>query len=400
VANRASSRLKNQDYRHGFVAQGDFVIRYGWRNWSDASTMLGWAYTKTDSISDAYSGVPDPPFNTLNLTAIKASGYSADFYGARRVSNLPRTTYTGTSSYGIVKYIQQDIGLWRERLILSGGIRGDRDNLETTNLITQRLNTGTDTTLNSFRYGAIFKVVPKVAVYAMKSVQNDPTRVVQRYSRLLAGDPRLNETFTVSPDTQLQEIGVKGEVLGGRLTITADYWEMERAGTTVAVTSVGLSQGQMVSINENREVAGARSRGYELSAFGSINDRLSVIANYTRMSTRQQRAGGAPGELSALPFAPGWNANLFAKYSFRDRRENGWAVKGGIAVIGPYYHMVTGFTDLTLIPKRQESVDVGVAYRWKNYEFDVTINNLTNDPFMITRDQAPRTYRFSVATRF
>jgi outer membrane receptor protein involved in Fe transport len=138
-----------------------------------------------------------------------------------------------------------------------------------------------------------------------------------------------------------------------------------------------------------------------LSLFGSITDRLNVIANYTSMQTSQQRPGAIdPNDLVALPFAPGWNANLFLKYSFRGRDEQGFLVKGGIAAIGPYYHMVTGVTDLVLIPHSQQSIDVGVAYKWRAYDFDLTVNNLTNDPFMITRDQPPRTYRFSVATRF
>ncbi|MSU49723.1 MAG: hypothetical protein EXS37_11670 [Opitutus sp.] len=401
VANRASSRLKNQDYRHGFVAQGDFVVKYSWRNVFTASTMLGWAYAKTHSISDAYSGVPERPFNALNLAEIKASGYSAAYFAPRTVLNLPRTTYNGTESYSIGKYVEHDVGFFRERLILSGGIRSDRDHSDTTNLVTQRPTAGTDTNLNSFRYGATFKVLPKLALYVVKSVQNDPTRTTARYSRLLAGDPRLNEFFTVSPQTDLREIGVKTELLRGRVTLTADYWEMKRTGATVAVTFIGLSQGQNVSINRNEEIAAATSKGCEFSFFGSLTDKFNVIANFTTMQTSQQRPGSVnPADLVSLPFAPGWNANFFGKYSFRDRNEQGWIVKGGIAIIGPYYHMVTGITDLTLIPHRQESIDVGAAYRWKKYEFDVTINNLTNDPFMITRDQAPRTYRFSVATRF
>jgi hypothetical protein len=28
------------------------------------------------------------------------------------------------------------------------------------------------------------------------------------------------------------------------------------------------------------------------------------------------------------------------------------------------------------------------------------VTNLTSDPFLITRDQAPRTYRFSVSAQF
>jgi outer membrane receptor for monomeric catechols len=400
VANRASSRLKNQDYRHGFVAQGDLVVEYAWRRILASATTLGWAYTDTDSVSDSYSGVPDSPFNTLNLAQIAASGFSADFYAARRVSNLPRTTYTRTGSYGIGKFVQQELGFLNERLILNGGIRADRDHSQVRNLVTGAVTGGADTTLNSYRYGAIFKLRPQLALYVVKSVQNDPTRNLARYSRLLAGDPRLSERFTVSPNTELEEIGVKGELFKGRVTFTADYWEMRRKGSVITLTFVGESQGQNVSIGRQQEVAGAMSEGYEFSVFGSPTDRLSLIANYTRMSTSQQRPGAVDSsDRIALRFAPGWNANVFAKYSFRDAQQQGWLVKGGIAAVGPYYHEVTG-VGLVLIPHRQKNIDLGVAYRWRTYDFDLTVTNVDNDPFMITRDQPPRTWRFSVSTRF
>jgi hypothetical protein len=48
----------------------------------------------------------------------------------------------------------------------------------------------------------------------------------------------------------------------------------------------------------------------------------------------------------------------------------------------------------------QYSFDVGAAYTWNNYNFDLMMTNLGDVPFYITRDQAPRSYRFSVTTQF
>jgi hypothetical protein len=67
--------------------------------------------------------------------------------------------------------------------------------------------------------------------------------------------------------------------------------------------------------------------------------------------------------------------------------------------VGPLLTQLTGF-GLTKIPDTQRSYDAGVAYRWKSYNFDLMVTNLDSAPFYITRDQAPRTIRFSASTQF
>ena len=141
----------------------------------------------------------------------------------------------------------------------------------------------------------------------------------------------------------------------------------------------------------------------------SVSERLSLIANYTRMTTSQAFTGqqNAQGWNTTtnrpatvpLRFAPDWNANLFAKYSFRDAQEQGFEVKAGVSAIGPFYAQVTGL-GLTYVPSRQSSFDAGVSYRWRKVLVDLMVTNLGNDPMLVTRDQPPRTYNLSVSTTF
>jgi iron complex outermembrane receptor protein len=393
--------------RHGSTAQGDLIAKYNVQEWFGGLTMVGYSYDDSASRTANYSGVPAAPFNTLDMGAIKASGYSAAFYNGRTVPNLARSSYNESSSYSFGMFAQQDLNFFNERLIFTGGLRSDRDVTETRNLVTGARASGANTTLNSYRYGATFKVTPQLALYLVKSVQNDATRTIQRYNGLLAGDPRLTEFFTVSPFTELQEAGVKGEILGGRMSFSLNYWEMTRTGSVVNVLTNGVSQGQPVTFGTQTEIQGAMSKGWEFSAYGSITSRLSLIANYTDMTTsqaytgQQNSAGYTTANTSTIPirFAPEWNANIFAKYSLRNERNEGWELKAGISAVGPMLTQLTGL-GLTWIPERQESIDAGVAYRWRDYNFDLMVTNLGNDPFYITRDQPPRTYRLSVSTQF
>jgi iron complex outermembrane recepter protein len=395
-------------WRRATTTQGDLIGKYEPISWLSGTTMVGYSYDDSYSRNANYTGIPNAPFNTLSMSAIKAAGFSESFYAGRTTTNLPRTAYTRTKSFSFGIYAQQDFSLFKDRLLLTGGLRSDHDSIVTRNLVTGAIASNADTTLNSYRYGLTFKITPRLAAYAVKSIQTDPTRSVQRYNGLLAGDPRLTEFFIVSPVTDLKEIGLKGELLGGRLSFAADYWEMTKTGSTSNVLTNGISQGQSVTFGTQTEIEGAQSKGYEFSAYGSLTNRLSIIANYTKMDTSQGFTGqqntlgwttaSNPGRIP-LRFAPDWNLNLFAKYSFRDAREQGWEIKAGISAIGPQITQLTGY-GLTSIPDEQHSYDAGVAYRWRAYTADLMVTNVGNDPFVITRDQAPRTYRFSVSTRF
>lgn len=397
----------NIGWRRATTTQGDLIARYNPWKWLGGTTMVGYSYDDSDSRTANYTGIPAAPFNKLSMPAMAASGFSESFYAGRTVPNLPRTSYTRSRGFSFGMYVEQDVSLFKDRLIFTGGIRSDHDSSATTNLVTNAVSSSANTTLNSYRYGATFKIIPSLAVYVVKSVQSDPTRTIQRYNGLLAGDPRLNEFFTVSPLTDLKEIGVKGELLGGRMSYAADYWEMTKTGSVVNVLTNGLSQGQNVTYGTQTEIEGATSKGVEFSAFGSITSRLSLIANYTHMTTGQGFTGqqNQMGWTTAnhpdripLRFAPDWNANLFLKYSFR-HHEQGWEVKAGVSAIGPLLTQLTGY-GLVQIPESQHSYDAGVSYAWKKWNFDLMVTNIGEDPLVITRDQPPRTYRFSVSTRF
>jgi len=409
LLSRSSQRVGNITSTNASTLQGDLVARFGVKNWLNSTTLLGYAYDDSDTINQQFSGIPDAPFNTLNIATIAATGNSRSFYDGRRVSNLNRTIFRTTSSHNFGVFVQQDFGLWQDRVLLSGGIRTDRDHIATRNVIGGAQTGGADTKLDSHRVGLTYKFNPRLSAYVVTSLQNDPTRTVQRYNGLLAGDPRLSETFTVSPYSDLKEAGMKGELFQGRMSFSLAYWEMVRTGSTINTLAPGQSMGQNVNIGTQMVVEGARSEGWEFNAYGSVTERLSLIANYTKMETSQAFSGqqngmgwnlttNNPGRIP-LRFAPEWNGNLFAKYSFQDAQNQGWEVRGGISAIGPFYAQLTGL-GLAYVPTTQRSFDAGVSYRWKRYTVDLAVNNIDSSPMLVTRTQPPRTYNLTLTGRF
>lgn len=408
-----SSSQGSVGWRRGQTAQGDLVAKYNLGSVAAAMTMVGYSYDDGSFEDSFYNGIPAAPFNTLNLAAMKAGGYSASYFNGR-VANLPRATYTENDSYSRGYFVQQDVAFFQKRLLITGGLRSDKDVFETRSKITGLRTAGSRQTLNSWRYGATFKINPSLSVYVVNSLQNDTPSSVQRSTRLTPGDPRLNEFFAISPGTELKEIGVKGEVLEGRLSVTANYWEMAKKDLTITFTSTTTSQapsdfGTPINIAETFKYDGT-SKGVELTAYGAITDRLSVIANYTVLDTSQLFKGQAnsegwsvatnnPGTIP-LRFAPKWTGNLFVKHSLRDARQQGWEIKGGVTAVGKLLASLASGHGFAYIPDAQYSFDAGASYSWRKYQFDLMVTNLTEAPFLITRDQPPRTYRLSVSTTF
>lgn len=394
-----SQRTGGESATHNTTAQGDLITRYGWRNWVHASTLVGYSYSNNAGVTDNSSGIPNAPFNKIDIAALAAMDDDLSYFDGRTVT-LKRSSYTTAKSYNFGYYGEQILSFWDDRIIASGGLRRDHDHSETKNLVSGATSALSNTTLNSYRYGVTFKVMPKLAVYAVRSVQTDPTRTIQRYNGLLPGDPRNDEFFSVNPLTSLKEIGVKTDLLGGRVTAAVAYWQMTKEGSVQNLLANGTSMGQPVTFGTQTVIQGAESKGYEISVFGNVTERLSVVGNFSDMETSQQNPASQDlNNRIAIRFAPDWNFNTFARYSFRDSHNHGLLLKAGLSLIGPVWTQATGI-GLVEVPHVQKNIDLGAAYRIGNYDIDFMVTNVANDPFLITRDQPPRTYRLSVTTLF
>jgi len=235
-------------------------------------------------------------------------------------------------------------------------------------------------------------------------VQNNPATVYQAYNGLLAGDPRLAQFFTVSPVQLLYEYGVKTELFHGRMSFTADHWQLSGTGSVVNSLASGTSEGQNVTFGTEIPLGNQETHGFEFETYGAVTDRLSIVANYTRMFSSVQNSADPthPNDLIPLTFCPIWSFNVFAKYEFHDPEKNGLEIKAGIRYIGPMLDQVTLTSGATLtpIPNSQWTADAGAGYKWNRYMFDFLVSNLNDSAFVITRDIPPRTYHVSASVRF
>jgi outer membrane receptor for monomeric catechols len=410
VENNSVSVIKSA-YQHSITeyrnvtVQGDLIANYRWK-WVDGSTMVGYNYRDEFTTNVVWSGTPNAPFNFIDLAALAATGDSLSYFSGRTVNDAPPATSTRAKAMNLGVYAEQSVGFFHDQLLLNGSLRRDHDYLYTLNMLKSPpvQSTGGNIWLTSYRFGFTAKVRPHLALYAVESLQNNPASTYQKYGQLLPGDPRLAEYFTVSPSVKLYEYGIKGEALNGRLSFTANHWQMNSTGTVVPTRIEGVSMGQPVSISVFSLLQGAGSHGFEVTSLGEVTDRFSVIANYTRMWTGQQNTAtpDQPGNRIALNFAPIWDVNFFGKYNIPVGKQQSLDLKAGASFIGPFWGQFTLSTGGTVIyvPHSQKSIDVGMGYHYRRYHFDLMVTNVFNDVFLITRDQPPRTYRFSVLMQF
>jgi len=380
---------RDMQANRGLTLQGDAIYQYG----PDAVTlnsMVGYAYSSTKNDQDNYQGVPVPA-----RFDFAQPNFNREISAVRRAAS---SSFVDGTSWGI--YVQQGADFFRDRLTLIGGFRrdfGDSDAFAPVsgNTLTSR------SAVSSWRYGLTFKVLPTVSLYGIVSQQNDPTATAPRFSQAPAGDPRLAERLSFTPQTELKEVGLKGEFLNARLTATLSYYELSRTSTlsTFSYTEQNPpGSGNTVIITEQFVSQGDSSKGWEFQAFGALTDRLSLIGSFASTSTVQ------PNQLSPLTgtqeivFTPEWSGNVYLRYSFEDQEGNGLALRGGGRMIGPFWSNATGLgpASRVFIDRSQKCLDVGVSYRWgSRHSVDLQLNNVDNDWFFVVRAEPPRSWRLS-----
>lgn len=390
--------------------QGDFNAQFAPLSWLKTSTLLGYQYEMSWGSNSNNTARPiEPQYARIDLGELARNPIG--FFSSPRTSTVPtllNENETKARNFGM--YVQQDFE-FADRFILSGGLRSDKDRSASSRHVQgNRLNTAS--VLNSWRVSGVVKLMEKLSLYAVKSLQNDPELFQAQYGAgVPVGDPRRDIFLRATRQNDLQEAGIKGEAFGGRVTMTAAYWKLARKGNSVTLTSnenftdpvTGLSAVRAIT---QIYVSDAESKGFELEAFGDITPRLTVMTSYVKMdSSEADPSANKIGARRPLRFAPDWSFKFFGKYSFRDPKGQGWVVKAGTSWVGPMAIQVPNGTGVFAgsrynYPDSQHTFDVGTAYRFGRWEADLQVNNIGADYFYLTRTNPLRSYRLTLTGRF
>lgn len=335
-------------YMKTFTAQSDLVAQfklgptnhslllgyeYIW-NYSDQQTWRG-NLPKMDLFNPVYGALP---------TGITLTGDA-----------LQQTTQKGF-------FIQEQAKLFSDRLVLTAGIRYDKASITTKNRVN---NTNTRTTpiqedwVNAPRFGATFALTDSLSVYAVHSKQTAPPEQRRRFPNSTTDQSIL----TVSTKSKLEEVGLKGEFLKGDLTTTLALFRLNQEGFFRNTTLPDGSQ-------ENLVVPGNEIEGVELEVIGSLTERLQMVGGYSH----NFKAINSDTQL-ALVTTPEDKISLFLNFDVTPS----FSVNCGLLFYGEQFG---GAGTPTYKLSSQQRYDVGASYRYKDYTFAVSVQNITDDTFI------------------
>ncbi|RZJ61441.1 MAG: TonB-dependent siderophore receptor [Acidovorax sp.] len=343
---------------------------------------LGQQKKRAESVSGGADRVPI--FNPGNrpAPAIPAASFAAD--GA-----IPSHTTQDTAAL----YWQNQITLapqWKALL----GARYDVFGQETT---FDRKLAGLSRTDKKFspRAGLVWQPSEALSYYVSYSKSFQPSaETFALAANNIGAEPEITEN---------KEIGVKLDMLDGRLNFTGALFNLER--TNIKNTD---------PTNPSRQinVGTQRTNGLELTANGRLPDRWDVSAGYAWLDGRMTRSLATTGSLqlpTAAIAAHGKVAALTPRnsaflWAMKDLG-HGLRVGGGVNYVGARF---TSLTNLVTLPG-YTTLDAALQYTLGPWDLDVNIKNLANRKYYVSSHGSndnlilpgsPRAVQVTLRTRF
>lgn len=359
-------------FEESYAVQTDVVGNFATGS-IEHSLLFGVDYThQYQSFKNFFAGstfpinIFDPVFEELDLPSF------SDF-------NVPAFNVT-TDSLGV--FVQDQINVTDDLILLVGG-RFDFINQESVALASNTTTLQYDAAFSP-RVGIVYQPIDDMSLYASFSRSLVPNFDVQANGEAL--DPIRGTQY---------EVGVKGEMLDGRLLATLAAYNLTR--TNIGVTDPN-NPDFSIPIGEQR------SRGVELDVLGRILPGWNVIASFGYIDAEVTEDGGSELEGNRLRNVPDYTASLWTSYEIQSGNLAGLGFGAGIFYVGNR----AGDSDNTFDLPSYLRTDAAAYYRRNNWELALNVKNLfdvgyfesVNFGRVSIERGAPRTLVGTVSVRF
>lgn len=264
-----------------------------------SQTIVGAAYARQYNISRNKDGT----LPAINLLA-PVSVYPV--YPAAYPTN---NTGSGTSYANWQLYLSERLGLFDNRLYLTGGVMSYSTVSKRWNADTGVASGLLDDRKSPWSLAALFKVNDRVSVYASHSTNAN------------AAIPGLNLQPLWQQGEQ-DEVGVKTEFFNRKLSVNAAYFQIAQTNVTVPNPAYQTDPTQPQTL-----VSDLDNKGFEIELMGSLTPNLSAIATYSHLKMRD-----ALGRM--VRAVADNNASLLLNYRFADGVAKGLSLNFGVAYSG------------------------------------------------------------------
>ena len=320
-------------------------------------------------------------FGAVSSQTIVGAAYSRQYaYNQTKSANLPGinllapvvaypaypanwTANNGSSYTNTQAYISERLGLFDNRLYLTGGLMNYATVTKSWNELTHSVPSLLDDNRNMWSAGALFKVTDHVSGYYSHSTNANPTIV--------------NNTQALWRAGVQDELGVKTEFFNRRLSVNAAYFQISQTNVTVPNPAYQTDPTQPQTL-----VSDLSNKGFEVELMGSLTKNLSAIATYSHLNMRD-----ALGRM--VRAVADNNSSLLLNYHFDDNgATKGLAVNFGVIYSGKRAGDVpaAGFTALGVVEKvsfylkPQYLMSLGASYRLnQHWAFRLNVDNPFDD---------------------
>lgn len=312
-------------------------------------TIVGYGYSKQDAVGKNMDGTM-PAINLLNPVAAYPV-YPANY-----------TTQQGSSYKNQQIYLSERLGLFKDRLFLSGGILNYSTITKSWNILTGAAPTVLDDDKDMWSAGALFKITDGISVYYSHSTNGNPTIV--------------NNTQALWREGVQDEIGVKTEWFEKRLSINAAYFEISQTNVTVPNPAYQTDPTQPQTL-----VSDLDNKGFEVELMGRLTPELSAIITYSHLKMRD-----ALGRM--VRAVADDTASMLINYRFADGTLKNLQLNFGLTYVGKRAGDVPdgNFTQLNVMKKvsfylePQYTTMLSANYRLnKHWSFRLNLDNLLDD---------------------
>ncbi|WP_455514387.1 TonB-dependent siderophore receptor [Porphyromonas sp.] len=298
-------------------------------------------------------------------------------------------TVKPTTQYAHGLYLQEQLGWQRLQLLL--GLRYEWF----TDVVKDAKGTEQRTEQRAFtpRIGLVYSLLPSTNVYGTWLRGFEPQSVAVQ-SNPAAGGP-------FDPvESELWELGAKGEYLGGRLSVTAAAYHLTQRNTLYNAGITGQPD-LMVPIGEER------SRGLELDVAGQLTPYWSITASYGLNEAEITKAAAGTKDLGLQrPSTPRHSGSLWSKFIVPRGLLRGFGFGLGVHGVSERLGQV-GRRAYAISYPGYALVNAALYYKVRDLQLQLNLDNLLDKRYFISGYDklrsfpgAPRSLKLSATYRF
>ncbi|WP_270090824.1 TonB-dependent receptor [Sphingobacterium sp. SYP-B4668] len=337
-------------------------------------------YVQVDQIN---TSIDDPDYYKFNAAAIDAAIAAST---SPRTNNRSRGQVLGayvSNVLDITSQVHLNLALRMDYFDNKGTYNFDKDT--TTGIYHQ--------TAFSPRVGLVYEAIQdKISLFA--NYQNGFKNVAP----VVQSHPSISGDFKPQQAKQW-EAGVKFNLLNNRLGLTASYYDITVSNMIRSEAIVIDGQSYNISVQDGTRL----SRGVDFDLTAAPIDGLNLIMSYSFNDSKTTKAADAVNNLRPTEAGPKHLANIWANYMIQRGPLKGAGLGIGINHASENFITNSVPTGVFILPA-YTLLNASLSYGYKQFEFAVKANNLTNQTYFkgwtTVNPQMPRNILGSIAYQF